>query len=616
MDTQRAFLGLPVKADSLSSLPSEGVALERQQDLLSNLIDQAHQLALRDKTWSSPETPEKLQAEFSRIADEIEVRLRANGLPGTAADSIDAVLRMRQLAETYFRPYRFYSGVTPYPLTQQYGEIDSERLRVTHDGLMRIAALIAQLRLETLLAGATIETPSLIVKLVDNAISAYLAAGDLEKAISMANKFENYPVCRSVVLHLKERCLLDKGDIESARTMTERGQENTHTLRAVVMRDEWSLMEGLAWSVLARDPPRTGHFEIVRPSGSLEGFSHSIPAMDIRFADHTALSVIGGEMIVGRSGAVLRPERLHHPVQYPRPGINILNHGERGVRLHNVALQAIEHPVVILENFDALILNNYYHWTVLLLPRIHAIKSSGMLNERKLVVPAGLKDWMEQGLRLAGIEKTDLLEISSGNGYAFSNARIVSTVEFASKALLLPMRNRFLDSISQTPNRSRYLYLSRRGHNRRPLVNEDKVEELAERLGFEVVTPETLSIAQQVEMFAQASGIAATEGAALANTLFSPPGTRILSILNGNDLFPTFNDMAIVLDHAHRKLAGTPERNADGFNFLWSRYSVDMSMAEYHLKWAMGAAEDAMMPARHSRSGTPARPAPSERDQP
>ena len=56
----------------------------------------------------------------------------------------------------------------------------------------------------------------------------------------------------------------------------------------------------------------------------------------------------------------------------------------------------------------------------------------------------------------------------------------------------------------------------------------EKINEIAERLGFEIVFPEKLSIHEQILTFSQARRIAGPMGSAFANILFSGPETEAL----------------------------------------------------------------------------------------
>lgn len=78
------------------------------------------------------------------------------------------------------------------------------------------------------------------------------------------------------------------------------------------------------------------------------------------------------------------------------------------------------------------------------------------------------------------------------------------------------------------------VYISRarvsRSKVERAIVNEPLIERLAERCGFTVVYPETLTLAQQVRMFASADVVCGLSGSALHQCVFMRPGSELLEI--------------------------------------------------------------------------------------
>lgn len=80
---------------------------------------------------------------------------------------------------------------------------------------------------------------------------------------------------------------------------------------------------------------------------------------------------------------------------------------------------------------------------------------------------------------------------------------------------------------------SRYperVYVSRSRVLERPLVNELAIEAMAEELGFTVIHPQELGIAEQIRIFAAAKMIMGTGGSAMHNAVFSPPDARVLML--------------------------------------------------------------------------------------
>jgi capsular polysaccharide biosynthesis protein len=75
----------------------------------------------------------------------------------------------------------------------------------------------------------------------------------------------------------------------------------------------------------------------------------------------------------------------------------------------------------------------------------------------------------------------------------------------------------------------RRLYVTRQA-SRRGIVNHNEVLATLERHGFSEVPAESLSVAEQIELFAQAEAVIGVHGAGLANAVFSAPGTLLIEL--------------------------------------------------------------------------------------
>ena len=77
------------------------------------------------------------------------------------------------------------------------------------------------------------------------------------------------------------------------------------------------------------------------------------------------------------------------------------------------------------------------------------------------------------------------------------------------------------------PATGRRLFLARQSRGR-ALINEEAVQDLYARHGFEIVFPERLGFAEQVALFNEAACVAGPNGSAFINAIFCRPGTRII----------------------------------------------------------------------------------------
>jgi hypothetical protein len=74
------------------------------------------------------------------------------------------------------------------------------------------------------------------------------------------------------------------------------------------------------------------------------------------------------------------------------------------------------------------------------------------------------------------------------------------------------------------------LYISRNEATMRCLMNEDEIVPGLKDLGFHVMRPATVSLAQQIAAFRDAKVVVAVHGAGLTNIIFCRPGTTLVEI--------------------------------------------------------------------------------------
>lgn len=90
-----------------------------------------------------------------------------------------------------------------------------------------------------------------------------------------------------------------------------------------------------------------------------------------------------------------------------------------------------------------------------------------------------------------------------------------------------------LTVLREGSTRRRKLYLQRSvasTGNGRQITNIDDVEEVIRRHGFEFIETGKLGFIDQVKLFSEAVYIVSPVGAAMANTIFSPPGCRVIAL--------------------------------------------------------------------------------------
>lgn len=178
---------------------------------------------------------------------------------------------------------------------------------------------------------------------------------------------------------------------------------------------------------------------------------------------------------------------------------------------------------------------NHAHCLLQSVPRLDLLgRGFGFEADRFLVNEGAHAPTMEALARL-GIPQDRLHFVpSDACAYRCETLRTATTPKMDEVGA--PWAARFLHELflpEQHPAQVRRLYV-RRGDARRSVLNEADVRTLLEAAGFEAVTMDGRSVAEQAEMFAGAEVIVATHGAALANLVFCRAGTTAIELMGRN----------------------------------------------------------------------------------
>uniref|UniRef100_UPI0035AEB792 glycosyltransferase family 61 protein n=1 Tax=Stella sp. TaxID=2912054 RepID=UPI0035AEB792 len=184
--------------------------------------------------------------------------------------------------------------------------------------------------------------------------------------------------------------------------------------------------------------------------------------------------------------------------------------------------------------------DNHFHWLADFLPRLDLLRRRPELAEGGVLVDAGFRsgqqvilDWVTECLALARIRPRPVPQGLVGVRRAALPTRV-------SRAEAVRFWRRLAPA---APRPWRRLFVCRGGVARRRLVDEAAVAAALARAGFEALDPGTMSFAEQMRAFGEASVIVGTHGAALANILFAGPGTRIVELRSASHT-SEFRDLA------------------------------------------------------------------------
>ncbi|WP_158272057.1 glycosyltransferase family 61 protein [Marinicauda salina] len=186
----------------------------------------------------------------------------------------------------------------------------------------------------------------------------------------------------------------------------------------------------------------------------------------------------------------------------------------------------------------------YGHWLIDVLPRLdHYLEDT--LEPGTLYLTNPLKPFMREILTAVGADWLALRDYHPSRIHAVDELIIETlprhfhVVQASRLHAGLERLEHGLPAVADTGiEPARKIYVSRARWQRRTLVNGVEIEAYLAGRGWRVVHPETLTVAEQRALFSCAEIVLGEDGSGLHNTLFSPPGARLLVInLGRSNLF-------------------------------------------------------------------------------
>jgi len=594
--------GAAVAASAAGTLPEAGTA-ELDPAQLGPLAEPLAALGLVLANAPRHDSPVSLADTEARCAQTLAAFERMlpalDGL--TLTDIRRAVAHLWASANSGALDLAHWEGVFPFEIGPAFGTLDGHRCRAQClCVLQHLVALCrhAVRRERPLLGAPSAAGLAMLLDLLRQQLDAQLAMKQADQALADLDEVTAKlgGLGHAALAALREHALLAAGrvdtlraELEAAHTATgaPRGPE-TWPLREW---DDWLRAEGITAHALLHDEPLVGQFDVVDVTGRVRSHAHEMVGTTLSLARVTDLRVRNVHLLIGTQGGVLKPHAWHLQMgEFPYPHPNVLARGAGGTVLRGAGLwKRLDEPLVVLANMDAPFHRNYYHWMVLTLARIQALLSRGILKTRKLLLPRELTGWMLSSLHDIGLDETRVRWYSTEDDLRLTDAVIASPSEFASATMVEGLRRALTQAAGLDPDveapGDRLIYLARRGETRRPMVEAEQVINVAEELGFEIVAAETLSLLDQVRLFASARGIAGPPGAAFTNLMWAPPGARVLTIFKQDINGPTFFDLSFLRGQHHRWLQARSIAGFESVSIVTSPFSVDVELARRELQW-------------------------------
>lgn len=230
--------------------------------------------------------------------------------------------------------------------------------------------------------------------------------------------------------------------------------------------------------------------------------------------------------------------------------------------------------------------DNYYHFLFDVLPTLKLVLGTAGYETTVFVAQGELRAWQQELLALCGIDRRQVVSLPASS--VWGAKRMVAATAFSHNLAPHPaavklIRDCFASRLAgQSPRPGKRLYLARdpaKEGRRRRVANEDELIAIARDHGFELVYPESLGIAGQIDAFRDAEAICGPGGAAFANLVFAPRGAKAIMLTGQGAVGETYTALAssvgvdaiTVMGQGHPR----PHRRA-----LWTEFDFAVAPAE------------------------------------
>jgi capsular polysaccharide biosynthesis protein len=185
--------------------------------------------------------------------------------------------------------------------------------------------------------------------------------------------------------------------------------------------------------------------------------------------------------------------------------------------------------------------NNYNHWLVDILPRIHLAKKAGLFEKIDwFILPRFELDYQKDSLSVFGISKSKVIVSDLYINHYQADRLLAPSYPRGQRSQLVPKWiTSFLHESLSVPNNSvekldtypEFLFVNREDASYRHIVNSNEINQLLNNFGFVSVALANYSLQEKVQLFKNAKVIVAISGTSLTNLAFCLAGTYVIELV-------------------------------------------------------------------------------------
>lgn len=170
--------------------------------------------------------------------------------------------------------------------------------------------------------------------------------------------------------------------------------------------------------------------------------------------------------------------------------------------------------------------SNYYHWLTEVVPKFFLFESE--IRKGTILIPAIRPRVVDDFLKI--FEFNNVLEVNEN--LRFERLSLITNpfTNHYDRDHLHMIRERLINAIPNELDSPSRIYVSRRNSRSRKVVNEDEVIISLKKLGFAAVELDNASLTQQIKLFRNCEILVSIHGAALANSVLMPKGSKVIEL--------------------------------------------------------------------------------------
>ncbi len=334
-----------------------------------------------------------------------------------------------------------------------------------------------------------------------------------------------------------------------------------------------------------------------------------MPRLEIHHLQNAA--VMGGTNFICMDDGIVYPDEFlpeRDVCAAELNGIAKINLATKTVSLFSMQTESVKKAVSMLGSCTG----NYAHWLTETLPKLLLVDSVQGWEDYPLLVDAWIHPNFVKSIELFNKNRREIIRIKR-----WETVKVESLIEVTPPAYIPPEYRHFLKTkelpvpdaadfpfsapaldmlrnaahaaiggVDHTAQKKLYLFRSPEScGNTRYVTNIGDIERIIKKLGYTMLDPAKLSFEDQIRAFSNARKIVSPVGAALANTIFTPPGCKVLGLApwyhNANNYF--FSNFMGALGHTMFYALGL---QADQWgHVVHKNYEIDLAAFKTAMKY-------------------------------